>query len=76
MYNPNFKGSIAAFIDVFRRYGLPGQIHTDNGAVKIGETRWLFITTASAGKEVGFVEIGNKIHKVYNIMTYKVELKL
>lgn len=66
---------------------------THNGAVRIGKSSWLFLTTALAGKEVGFEEIGNKIHKVYfrqfflgyadmknlkvyDIMTYKDELKL
>ncbi len=32
MINPNTKGSNAEFIRVFRRYGLPKQIHTDNGS--------------------------------------------
>jgi len=66
---------------------------THNGAVRIGRADWLFLTTALAGKEVGFEEIGNRIYKVffrafflgyadmnnlkiYDIMTYKDELKL
>lgn len=32
MRNPNTKGSKAEFIKIFRRYGLPEQIHTDNGS--------------------------------------------
>jgi len=31
MYSPNLKGTKSAFIKVFRHYGLPEQIHTDNG---------------------------------------------
>lgn len=30
MYSPNFSGTKSTFIEVFRRYGLPEQIHTDN----------------------------------------------
>ncbi|WP_319560380.1 hypothetical protein [Marispirochaeta sp.] len=58
-----------------------------NGAVRAGRNNWLFITTALAGKNVGFEEIGNRIFfrefflgyadmKVYDIMTYKNKLKL
>jgi hypothetical protein len=64
-----------------------------NGAVRAGKNNWLFLTTALAGKQVGFEEIGNSIYriyfrefflgyadmkemKVYDIMTYKNELKL
>jgi hypothetical protein len=64
-----------------------------NGAVRTGKNAWLFLTTALAGKNVGFEEIGNRIYriffreffigyavqkdrKVYDIMTYKNELKL
>ena len=32
MYAPNSTNTKQAFIEVFRRYGLPEQIHTDNGA--------------------------------------------
>lgn len=32
LYSANTKNSIQVFIDVFRNYGLPEQIHTDNGA--------------------------------------------
>ncbi len=32
MHAPNAKNAKAVFIDVFRNYGLPEQIHTDNGA--------------------------------------------
>lgn len=38
---------------------------TNNGAVRIGKSNWLFITTALAGKEIGFEEIGNRIHKIF-----------
>ena len=38
----------------------PREIHvryvTYNGAVRIGKASWLFITTALAGKEIGFEE--------------------
>jgi len=53
----------------------------------------MFVSSAFSGKEVGFIEIGNRIYKVffrefflgyadmntlkiYDIMTYKDELKL
>ncbi len=32
MYHPNFEGTKAVFEAVFRQYGLPDFIHTDNGA--------------------------------------------
>jgi transposase InsO family protein len=32
MYHPSFEGSKPVFEAVFREYGLPEQIHTDNGA--------------------------------------------
>ena len=32
MHTANTKNSKAVFIDIFRRYGLPEQMHTDNGA--------------------------------------------
>ncbi len=32
MYSGNTKNSKPVFIDIFRRYGLPEQMHTDNGA--------------------------------------------
>ncbi len=64
-----------------------------NGLVITGRNAWLFLTTALAGKNVGFEEIGNRIYRiffrefflgyadmkgrqVYDIMTYKDELKL
>ncbi|WP_319560383.1 hypothetical protein [Marispirochaeta sp.] len=64
-----------------------------NGAVRTGRNAWLFLTTALAGKNVGFEEIGNRIYriffrefflgyadmkdmKVYDIMTYKNDLRL
>lgn len=64
-----------------------------NGAVRIGTNNCLFITTALAGKEIAFEEIGNRIYriyfrefflgysdmkdlKVYDIMTYRNELKV
>ena len=31
MYSPNFINTKSTFIEVFRRFGLPEQIHTDNG---------------------------------------------
>jgi len=66
---------------------------TNNGAIRIGRAEWLFISTAFAGKELGFLELGNRIYemyfrefflgyadmkdlKIYDIMTYKDELKL
>jgi transposase InsO family protein len=36
-----------------------------NGAVRIGMKNWLFITTALAGKEIEFEEIGNRIYRIY-----------
>ena len=32
LYSANMKNTQQVFIDVFRKYGLPQQIHTDNGA--------------------------------------------
>ena len=32
MYHPSFEGSKPVFEAVFREYGMPEQIHTDNGA--------------------------------------------
>ncbi len=47
----------------------PKEIHvryvTHNGAVRIGKASWLFITTALAGKEIGFEELGNRIYRIY-----------
>lgn len=66
---------------------------THNGAIRLERNDWLFLTTALAGKNVGFENIGNGIYriffrdfflgyadmrnrKVYDIMTYKDELKV
>ena len=66
---------------------------THNGAIRIGKSNWLFITTALAGKKVGLELLGNNIYRlyfrqfflgyvdmkelrVYDIMTYKNELKM
>lgn len=38
---------------------------TNNGAIRIGRAEWLFITTALAGKELGFKELGNRIYEIY-----------
>lgn len=38
---------------------------TLNGAVRIGRSNWLFLTSALATKYVGFKEIGNRIYEVY-----------
>lgn len=38
---------------------------THNGAVRIGKASWLFITTALAGKGIGFEELGNRIFRIY-----------
>ena len=38
---------------------------TNNGAVRIGRSNWLFMTSALAGKNIGFKEIGNRIYEVY-----------
>ena len=36
-----------------------------NGAVRTGRNDWLFLTTALAGKYVGFEEIGNRIYRIF-----------
>lgn len=38
---------------------------TNNGAIRIGKANWMFITSALAGKELGFKELGNKIYEIY-----------
>ncbi len=38
---------------------------TNNGAIRIGKANWLFITSALAGKELGFKELGNRIFEIY-----------
>lgn len=38
---------------------------TNNGAIRIGKADWMFITTALAGKELGFNELGNRIYEIY-----------
>ena len=39
-YHENFKSAKAEFTRVFRKYGIPGQLHTDNGS-PFGSTRSL-----------------------------------
>lgn len=36
-----------------------------NGAVRIGRTNWLFISSSFNRKEIGFEEIGNRIYRIY-----------
>ena len=36
-----------------------------NGAIRIGRSSWLFITTALMGKEIGLEELGNRIYGIY-----------
>ena len=38
---------------------------THNGAIRLELNDWLFITTAFAGKNLGFEEIGNGIYRMY-----------
>ena len=38
---------------------------TNNGAVRIGKTNWLFISTSFAGKEIGFEDLGNRVYRVF-----------
>ncbi|MGL1890929.1 MAG: integrase core domain-containing protein [Spirochaetaceae bacterium] len=38
---------------------------TNNGAIRIGKAEWMFITSALAGKELGFNELGNRIYEIY-----------
>ena len=38
---------------------------TNNGAVRIGRTNWLFISTAFSGKEIGFEDISNRVYRMY-----------
>lgn len=38
---------------------------THNGAIRIERNNWLFITTALAGKNIGFEEMGNGLYRVF-----------
>lgn len=55
--------------DVIEKWNYPKECIvirvTNNGAVWIGRGDWLFITSALAGKTIGFKEVGNKIYEIY-----------
>lgn len=60
LYHPTFEASKAVFTSVFREYGLPKQIHTDNGAPFAGSTSLARLSSLS----VWFIELD--IEPVYS----------